>query len=348
VENRAHGVRRRLPFRGLKLEAVLKRIPPEFQQRSIAVIMGGPSAEREFSLRSGLRVLEALEGLGLKPIGLEADDSLPRRLDQEDIEICFLATHGGGGEDGQLQGFLERTGRDFTGARVAGSSLAMNKIASKALAKTFGLSTPKWELINPSDSTESIARKSADRLGFPLVIKPIFGGSSINVRLVQNLMEFRTTFEELRPLECHLMAEAFVEGREFTVSVLEDGQAKAFPLPIMELDPQALFYDYDTKWNAELKDFSVPAELDKKDTLALETAGLQLHSGLYQRDLSRSDFIIDKEGQLFYLETNSLPGLTHNSDLPAQAQASGMTFEEVVVSVLMGPVRRRLARLKST
>lgn len=292
-----------------------------------------------------MRVLEALEGLGIKALGLEADDTLPQKLDQEGVEICFLATHGGGGEDGQLQGFLEKTGRDFTGARVSGSALAMSKVASKSMVRAEGLLTPDWKMIDTSSSTESIARECSSSLGFPMVIKPIFGGSSINVRLVQNLMEFRTTLEELRELENHLMAESFIQGREFTVSILEDGSAKPYALPIMELEPQSLFYDYDTKLNAELKDFSVPADIEETVKKELEKISLKLHLILHQRDLSRSDFILDEGGRLHYLETNSLPGLTHNSDLPAQASASGLTFEEVVVSVLTGPLRRRLKRL---
>lgn len=328
------------------MEAVLKRIPPELQQTPIAVLMGGPSPEREFSLRSGLRVLEALDGLGLKAQGLEADESLIGTLEQQKINLCFLTTHGGGGEDGQLQGFLERTGRDFTGARVSGSALAMNKLAAKALARSIGIATPDWLEIDSTISTEAIARECAAQLGFPLVLKPVFGGSSINVRLVQNLMEFRTTLEELRLLESHLMAEAYISGREFTISILEDGRGMPYSLPVMELEPQALFYDYDTKLNSELKDFCVPAKLNLHESESLQTCGLKLHSLLHQRDLSRSDFIIDEKGTPFYLETNSLPGLTHNSDLPAQAQASGMTFEEVVVSILMGTVRRRRSRLE--
>jgi len=322
------------------MQALARRVPAALKRLPLAVIMGGESIERDFSLRSGKHLESAYKLLGLNVFPLHYDSTLQVNLEAEGIKVCVLATHGVPGEDGKLQGYLESIGCFYSGASVAGSALAMNKCSAKTLLAAHGIKTPTWRWVDPQAPLEQTATCLAVELGFPLVLKPTFGGSSIGIRLVHDLIELRTALEELSMQHHHLFAEAYIAGREFTVSILEDHKGRAYPLPIMELEPKNLFYDYESKWSGTSMDYRVPATLEPfLEKKILEQTTL-IHRVLMQRDHSRSDFILGKDGELYYLETNSIPGLTENSDLPAQASAAGMTFEEVALSILMGPYRR--------
>ena len=322
------------------LEVLIRRIPTELLQTPIAVIMGGTSQEREFSYRSGLRVEKALKTLGFKVFPLEYDATLQSQLEQHELQLCFLATHGVPGEDGKLQGYLESVGRHYSSASVSGCALSINKLASKSLMASSSIRTPDWMSILPEMAIEDSVKLMAQRLGFPLIIKPVFGGSSIGVRLVNDILECRTALENLLKDHHHLFAEQYIKGRELTVSILEDSKGRPYALPIMELEPKSLFYDYECKLHSGKKDFTVPAILNEQQYSEISKISLDIHRILMLRDVSRSDFILSEQGEIFVLETNAIPGLTENSDLPAQAKAYGLSFEEVVLSILMGPWRR--------
>ena len=322
------------------LEVLIRRIPTELLQTPIAVIMGGTSQEREFSYRSGLRVQKALKTLGFKVFPLEYDATLQSQLEQHELQLCFLATHGVPGEDGKLQGYLESVGRHYSSASVSGCALSINKLASKSLMASSSIRTPDWMSILPEMAIEDSVKLMAQRLGFPLIIKPVFGGSSIGVRLVNDILECRTALENLLKDHHHLFAEQYIKGRELTVSILEDSKGRPYALPIMELEPKSLFYDYECKLHSGKKDFTVPAILNEQQYSEISKISLDIHRILMLRDVSRSDFILSEQGEIFVLETNAIPGLTENSDLPAQAKAYGLSFEEVVLSILMGPWRR--------
>ena len=322
------------------MEALLKRIPDDLMSMPIGVIMGGESIEKDFSLRSGKNIAAALQRMKLKVIPLQYNASLQTELEKHQVKLCLLATHGVPGEDGELQGYLSHAGVYYSGASIAGSAMAMNKLAAKSLLKSMGFKTPDYRWINPEDPMEKTAHDLAVELKFPLVLKPTFGGSSIGIRLVKDLIELRTALSDLSGQYHDLFAEVFITGREFTVSVLEDKNARSYTLPVMELRSANLFYDYEAKWSGQSMDCRVPADIDSALQKMLIHQALLIHQLLKQRDHSRSDFIESESGELYYLETNSIPGLTENSDLPAQARAAGMTFEEVVLSILMGPYRR--------
>jgi D-alanine-D-alanine ligase len=325
------------------LETILKRIPDDLRGASVAVISGGPSPERDISIRSGQKMSRALEALGFKVSLLEYDAQLQRHLEASNIKLCCLATHGVPGEDGKLQGYLESMGCFYSGASVAGSALAMNKLSAKALLASEGILTPPWARIRRKDSIEDTVRHLSTEIGFPLVLKPTFGGSSIGVRLVHDRSECRMTLEDLMKDHHHLFAEKFIKGRECVVSYLEDLHSLPFALPIMEVEPKNLFYDYECKLASGKKDFIVPAILEPSIEKKCLEWGRRAHDGLLLRDMSRSDFILSENHELYYLETNSIPGMTDNSDLPAQAKAGGITFEELVLSMIMGPWRRMQA-----
>ena len=322
------------------LEPLIKRIPPFLLASPLAVVMGGPSPEREFSFRSGKRVEMALSQLGFSVTALEYDPQLQQNLERNNISLCFLATHGVPGEDGKLQGYLESLGYHYTGARVAGCALAINKLAAKSVLAHSGITTPPYAEIDRSLPLEEIVLKLSQHPRFPLVVKPVFGGSSIGIRLVHTASELRTTLEKLLPEHHHLFAEQYIPGREFSVSVLEDSRAKAYCLPVLEVSPKNLFYDYESKIQPGKIDFLVPAPLEDSQRQQLCHLALNAHRSLFLRDFSRSDFIMNTQGEIHYLETNAIPGLTETSDLPAQAKAAGITFEEVIFSILHGAFRR--------
>ncbi len=322
------------------MEVLRRRIPARLGEKMVAVLMGGASLEREFSFRSGNRVVSALSSLGWTPQVLELQEGWRERLVAMDMPLCFLATHGCPGEDGRLQANLEESGLSFTCATVEGCAIAMNKWASKAVVASLGIQTPAWKVVDRQLSLEDTAKDLAKELGFPLVLKPVFGGSSVGVRMVRDLMECRTALETLPEVLGPLMAEVCVVGREVTVSVLEDDRGVPFVLPIMELEPRDLFYDTEMKLDKNKKDFVVPADLPESIEHRLKEWTLMVHRRMMMRDCSRSDFMIDDHGQVFYLETNAIPGLTENSDLPAQACAGGLAFEELVLMILKGAWRR--------
>lgn len=322
------------------LEVLMKRVPSVLLETPMAVVMGGSSMEREFSLRSGRRVLNVLQDLGFKVQPLEADERLQGSLQEMGAKLCFMCTHGVPGEDGKIQGYLESTGCYYTGPSVAGCALSMNKIAAKALLSSEGIKTPPWMRVERHLPVEESVRQLSERLSYPMVLKPVFGGSSIGVRLVNDRSECRTVLDELLLKYHHVMAEQYVVGREIVVSVLEDSRGVPYVLPHMEVELQSLFYDYESKLELGKRDFVVPAPLDSSIEQQLESMSKKIYEVLMQRDMSRSDFIYGEDGELYYLETNAIPGLTHNSDLPAQARAMGISFEELVLSILLGAHRR--------
>lgn len=323
------------------LDILRKRIPEELSKMKIAVVMGGSSDEKDFSYRSGHEVINALTNLNLNCESIDLDSNVLSNIKDKNIELVFLATHGVPGEDGRIQGGLDQMGIPYTSAGVEGSVLAINKIVSKSLLCKCGIQTPDWEMIDAQDSIEDNAQYLTKSLGFPMIIKPTTGGSSIGVRLCQNVTELRTSLELLLKEHKEIFAEKFIEGRELTVSVLEDSRSKPYCLPILEVALKNLFYDYESKWVDGIVDFHVPAKLDSKLENALIDQSIKIHKLLKQRDVSRSDFILGKKNEIFYLETNSIPGLTQLSDLPAQARAHGMMFEEAALAILLGALRRK-------
>lgn len=322
------------------LEALIKRIPSALLQVPIVVIMGGPSPERTISLRSGKRIEKAFLNLGFETYGVEYDQNIIQSLNQHKNALAFLATHGSPGEDGKIQGLLESINFNYTHASVIGSSLCIHKTASKALLRSFAIPTPEWMLVDINKPIEASAHQLAQHLHFPLILKPIFGGSSIGIRLCHNLIELRTSLEDTLQKYQYVFAEKYISGREFTVSILEDSRSKPYPLPVLEVSPKHFFYDYECKLASDKTDFSIPEDLGISLKEQLQVYSLIIHKHLMLRDTSRSDFIIDRNNQIYYLETNSIPGMTELSNLPAQAKANGMTYEELCVSILLGAYRR--------
>ena len=305
----------------------------QLRSLNIGVLMGGPSRERAVSLRSGARVLESLLGQGFRATGLDVDHRIAARLAENDINFAFLAVHGRFGEDGALQGLLEVAGIPYTGSGVLASSVAMNKVATKRLLHSVGVPTAPFSEIDVDRGVDVEARRVADSLGLPLVVKPVAEGSSLGVRIVDSHAALEKALRSDLYYYGKVFAEKFVAGCEVTVGILgTNGASRA--LPVLELRPKNQFYDYEAKYTDGMTEFVIPAELSPAATSAVQRAATTTHRTLGCRGMSRVDAIVTDAGEVSVLEVNTIPGLTELSDLPAQAGAAGMSFDELIFEIL--------------
>lgn len=305
------------------------------QELNIAVLMGGLSRERDVSLRSGSRVLESLLRQGFHATGVDVDHGIAQRLGELRSNFAFITLHGRFGEDGAIQGMLEMLGIPYTGSGVLASAIGMNKIATKRLLASVGVPTAPFAVIDVDRGVDEEVRRVVRELGLPLVLKPVAEGSSIGVAIVDD--EKRLNDLARRGLYEYgkIFVERFVAGRELSVGILgTNGSSRA--LPILELRPKNRFYDYEAKYTEGMTDFVLPAEISASATHAVQDAAVRAHRVLGCRGFSRVDVILDGDALPQILEVNTIPGLTDLSDLPAQARAAGMGFDELIFEILKG------------
>jgi len=301
--------------------------------KRVAVLMGGKSAEREVSLRTGARVIGALEAqefsvFVIDPIDLDWLD----RLLSADVDIAFLALHGKGYEDGTIQGVLESFDIPYTGSGILASAIAMNKIVSKQIFETANIPTPKFFTFDPSRDVVAQCQVVADQLGFPVVVKPITEGSSIGVSMVNDVSELqRMSIETAREFG-GVFFEQYISGMEISVGLL--GIEELRVLPILELVPKRDFYDYEAKYTAGVTEFVIPARLLETTTELVQKIALNAHRSVGCRGFSRVDMLVGEFDQPYVIEINTLPGLTELSDLPAQAKAAGISYNQLIGQIL--------------
>jgi D-alanine-D-alanine ligase len=316
----------------------------------IAVLMGGTSDEREVSLSSGTQVARALreaghsvvavdtvsgvlsareedrlitEGVRATPPGqgeLERLDeghtvALTRDPSLEQVDVFFLALHGGSGEDGTIQSLLDVAGVAYTGSDRLGCSLAMDKEVTKRLLRDAGIPTADWL------TGEHSAQEVEEALGLPVIVKAANGGSSLRLILAHDRIELEAAIEESHGWDDLVLFERYVRGRELTVSVVGD-----LALPVGEIIPAHELFDYECKYQPGLAKEIFPAEVARDIAESLQALALKAHKALRMRDLSRVDFIVDDDGTPWCLEANALPGMTANSLLPKAAGAAGIDF----------------------
>jgi len=289
----------------------------------VAVVMGGPSSEREVSLASGQGVLGALERLGYESRSLDFDARFVDALRGFKPDIVFNALHGVGGEDGTLQGLLDWLHMPYTGSDLRSCALAIDKHLTKKLLSAEGLPTPAWDTFDFDGGTLPLLPGS---LNLPLVVKPRDEGSSTGVTLVRTHEEWSRTMIELSERRSAVLAEEFIDGREFSCGVLF-GEA----LPVIEIVPrEQTFYDYEAKYRAGASSHDVPAKIDEDLAHRLQMLALSTHRLLGLRDYSRTDFIVTAGGRPYILEINALPGLTATSLLPEECLAAGIGYDALV------------------
>jgi len=299
----------------------------------VAVLKGGRSLERGVSLRSGARVEDALERLGHEVLPLEADGELVKRLAAEQPDVAFVAMHGPGGEDGTAQELLEILGIPFTGPGVAACARCIDKVLAKHELRSAGIPTPDWFAFNETAFRELGAADALggieERLGFPLVIKPSRGGSSLGIKFAENWFDVPEALVSAFSYDDRVLLERFVDGRELAVSVL-GGE----PLPIVEAIPQSGDrYDFEARYEIGRTSFACPAELSEDEAAAVTQTALGAYEALGCSGFSRVDLILAEEGPQV-LEVNAIPGLTDTSLLPQAAEAAGMSFEQLVEKIL--------------
>ncbi|MEX2106985.1 MAG: D-alanine--D-alanine ligase [Solirubrobacterales bacterium] len=299
----------------------------------VAVLKGGRSLERGVSLRSGARVEDALERLGHEVLAVDVGSDLVKRLAAERPDVAFVAMHGVGGEDGTAQELCEILGIPFTGPGVAACTRCMDKVLAKYAIREAGLPTPDWFAFNETAFRELGAADALGQLeqslGFPLVVKPSRGGSSLGVKFAASPAEVPQALVSAFSYDDRVLLERFVEGRELAVSVLGDEA-----LPVVEAIPAAGDrYDFEARYEIGRTRFACPAELGEDETRAVAETALAAYRALGCTGFARVDLILDEDGP-WVLEANAIPGLTDTSLLPQAAEAAGMSFEDLVGRIL--------------
>ena len=299
----------------------------------VAVVMGGDSAEREISIRSGSEVVRALNSLGYDAHSLDYDERFLDALRTLKPDIVFIALHGPGGEDGHVQALLEYLSIPYTGSGLEAAALSMDKHLTKKLLAAEGLPTPVWDLFDLTGGTLPLLPGSLD---LPLVIKPRFEGSSAGVTIVHTHEEWTNAMLDASKSYAQILAEEYLRGREFTCAVLGEEA-----LPVIEIVANRDgFYSYGAKYEPGGSTHIVPAPIDEDLAARLQMLALSAHRLLGLRDYSRSDFIVTPDGRPHLLEINSLPGLTPVSLVPDACAAVGISFE-ALIDRLVGYARAR-------
>jgi D-alanine-D-alanine ligase len=280
------------------------------QPRNIAVLKGGPSAEREVSLRTGAAAATALREASYEVTEIVVDGAdfvLP-----PDTELAFIALHGTFGEDGQVQDILNRRGIPFTGANAATSRICIDKEKTKEKFRQSGVPTPKGHLVR---------RLEEITMPLPLFIKPNTQGSSVGSRSATTREELTLAVADALRFDQEVLVEQLIKGCELTVSVLGDQV-----LPIVEIHPLDGFYDYTNKYTAGRTEYFCPAQLPKDLTELIQKHALTAHRSVGEAIYSRVDFLLEKDANPYCLEINTIPGMTATSLLPKAAAAAGITF----------------------
>lgn len=306
--------------------ADVKKITNAHEFGKVAVLMGGAAAEREVSLRSGAAVLAALQSQGVDAHGIDfvGTEGLAQ-LQKSGFDRVFIALHGRGGEDGQLQGALQTIGVPYTGSGVLGSALGMDKLRCKQLWHGAGLSTPIFLRVSENSDFNAVVYE----LGLPLMVKPAHEGSSIGMSKVTDVAQLAHAVREAASCDDVVLVERWITGREYTVAVL-NGVA----LPAIRLDTPHEFYDYEAKYQTNSTRYHCPCGLAPVDEARLQQLAVDAFTLAGASGWGRVDVMEDQSGEFWLLEVNTVPGMTDHSLVPMAAKAAGLSFEDLVWQIL--------------
>lgn len=291
----------------------------------IGVLMGGTSAEREVSLKSGQAILQSLLRSGLDAFELILDSTAVQQILDHPMDRAFIALHGRGGEDGCLQGVLEWLKIPYTGSGVLASALAMDKYKTKQVWQFNGLPTPKSEIVDKH--TDFVTLK--EKFDFPIMIKPNHEGSSIGLTKVTSKEQLAEAIKQAEQFDNDVLAETFIEGKEYTVSVL-DGQA----LPVICVKPATEFYDFEAKYTRQDTQYILPCGLHEHQESMLQSLALKAFNALNCRGWARVDFMLDRNKNPWLIEINTSPGMTEKSLFPKAAAHAGLLFDDLIIRIL--------------
>lgn len=291
----------------------------------VAVLMGGSSAEREISLKSGQEVLKALRSRGVDAHAFDPGDRRLEEMRSEKFDCAFIALHGRLGEDGTVQGALQLLDIPYTGSGVLASALAMDKWRTKLVWRAAGVSTPRYELLDEASDFKKVAIK----LGLPIMVKPACEGSSIGMSKVTQAGKLRAAWRRAAKYDQVVIAEQFIRGVELTVAILDDEA-----LPLIRLETSRKFYDYQAKYFASTTRYICPCGLAAAQERAIQRKALHAFRILGCSSWGRVDLMLDKKGRPYFLEVNTVPGMTDHSLVPMAARAAGLSFEVLVLRIL--------------
>ena len=294
----------------------------------VAVLMGGWSAERAVSLNSGNAVLQSLLSQGVNAVGVDVGRDIASKL--SGFDRVFNIVHGRGGEDGEIQGLLEILQIPYTGSRVLGSAIGMDKLLTKQIWLSNDLPTPQFCLLeSEADCAEVVVK-----LGLPLMVKPSLEGSSIVISKVRHATEMLPAFHAAHECGGPVMAERFIAGGEYTCSILGDRV-----LPMIKLETTHDFYDYDAKYVANDTRYLCPCGLPEAREAELGQVMLKAFRAVHASGWGRVDFMLDELGQAWLIEINTVPGMTDHSLVPMAARQAGISFDELVSTILQETLR---------
>jgi len=291
----------------------------------VAVLMGGPSAEREISLKSGNAILKALKDSNVQAEAIDVSTDVFEILQGGKFNRAFIALHGPLGEDGCIQGGLEVIDMPFTGSGVMASSICMNKLMTKKIWQGCGVPTPKYRVLNDHIKEEELV---AD-LGLPMIFKPVSQGSSIGMTKVNSQAEIAKAWSSAHRYEELVIAEQWVEGGEYTIAMLE-----GIALPVIRLETPRSFYDFDAKYQSDDTQYHCPCGLPKELEKQIQELAVQAFEATKATGWGRVDVMLDKDNQPWFLEVNTVPGMTDHSLVPMAAKANNISFNELVIKIL--------------
>ena len=285
------------------------------KNKRIGVLMGGISSEREISLKTGEAIYKALINRGYNAFKIDVTKDFLKNLYSYEFDMAFIALHGRYGEDGIIQGILEFAGIPYTGTSVMGSAVCMNKVLTKRIFNSIGISTPEYWL-------------KKDEIEFPAVVKPVSEGSTIGISIVENYNDLEGAIENAKKYSDEIFFEKFIQGKEITVSVL-CGKA----LPVIEIRPKKGFYDFESKYTKGMTEYIIPAEIEKEIEEKVKKESEIIFKEFKCRGAIRVDYMV-KDDETYALEINTIPGMTPTSLLPKAAKSIGLSFEDVVEEIL--------------
>ena len=291
----------------------------------VAVLMGGKSGEREISLKSGRAVVNALRDSEVDAHSIDVDAGIFDVLRAEKFARAFIALHGCGGEDGTLQGGLEIIELPYTGSGVMGSSICMDKVMTKRIWSATGINSPGFEIIDADITFDQIVSS----LGAPFVVKPSLEGSSLGIHKVESVDQYATAIKDAEKFNGPLVAEPWIDGSEYTVAVLNNTA-----LPVIRLQTPRTFYDYEAKYLSDSTEYLIPCGLSQSEEAKLKKEALRAFSVTGAQGWGRVDVMFDKDRKSWFLEVNTVPGMTDHSLVPMAAASAGIEFKKLVINIL--------------
>ena len=298
------------------------------EKLTLALLSGGISSEREVSLNSGEQVYEALDKGKYDIQRYDPKTDLPRLVENAArIDAALIILHGPYGEDGTVQGLLDLLHIPYQGSGVLGSSLAMNKAATKQMYEKAGIPIPPYAVFNRNDTIDADA--CVQQLGLPLVVKPVVGGSSVGMSIVRSVSDLSDAVDKALEWDSSVMIECYIDGIELTGGVIGNSDLEAFPIIEIIPDKSHDFFDYEAKYTAGVTREICPARIDEELTRQAQSLAMKSHQALFCRGYSRTDMML-KGRDLYVLETNTIPGMTATSLLPQAAQVAGYSFTKLL------------------